>query len=657
MKKTLIFALICLVLLITSWKHESDIEKYKEVNVSSLDTSIKAQDNFYQYINGIWLKNNSIPPGETYWDNGKIISDTIFKRLRKLFEDAAANTSAQPGSMEQMIGDFYACGIDSVSLNKNGITPLQSEFQRINEITDNKSLWREIAHLVKLGPGAIFEITVGQDDKNSSKLIMAIGPTAVSMGDLDNYLIIDSRTEKIREKFLEDAQQLFVQMGEPEDLAMKNAKIVLETETQLAKSCMTSIEKHNVTAQYNKKSIAELKKLAPDINWSAFFETLGSNPDTIIAFEPLYIKQANNMAKSVSLDKWKVLLRFKLIDYASSYLRGSSYKWKRSVKVTNGELGQLVGQLYISKYFNAEAKEKVNEMVTNIIEAYKQRIEGLDWMSNESKKTALTKLEKITRKLCYPDKWKDYSGLIIKRDSWILNLFRINEFEFNNKIKKLGKPIDRTLWDILTPQTVMAAYRVGNNEIMFCAAILEPPFFDPNRSDAMNYGAIGTVIGHELTHGFDDQGSQYDADGNLQQWMTKEDSIKFHEKLKLLINQYNSYTMDSLKLDGDLAISENTADLGGVLIAFDAMKNNLKKHPEGLIDGFTPEQRFFISYAQLGRQNITHEAIRKVIKRGYSPNIYRINGPLSNMPEFYKAFNVKPGDGMFRSNDIRAVIW
>ena len=697
MKKAHLFGpAICLTLGLamfnTSCKHETDAEKYKgEVGMANFDTTAKPQQDFYQYVNGTWLKNNPIPASEAAWGSFNVLNDSIVARLRKLLETAAANKSAATGSVEQKVGDLFTTMMDSASLNKNGITPLNDEMGKINAISDNKSLWAEAARLMKIGPDVMFGFGVEQDAKISSKEVCTVGQGGMTLPAKDYYTLDIPMMKMLRGKFVDYATQIFQQMGESADASSKDAQKVLDIETQMANSSMSRIEERDITAQYNKMPMTELEKTTPNIDWATIRDVFGiKSIDTIIVAQPLFMKQLNDMTKSVSLDDWKTYMRFHLLSNEASKLTDTLSKisfnfwgrtfqgakeqqprWKRSVEGTSRSLGDLLGQLYVAKYFSPEAKAKVNEMVTNVIAAYKQRINQVSWMSAETKKYAIAKLDKITLKLCYPDKWKDYSALEIKRDAWVLNSFRINEFEFNYDMNKLGKPVDRTEWG-MSPQTVNAYYNPSMNEIVFPAAIMQPPFFDPNRDDAMNYGAMGAVIGHELTHGFDDEGCQFDAQGNMHKWWTNEDSAQFHKKLQVLIKQFDAYTIDSMSVKGELTIGENTADFGGLTIAYQALENDLKEHPEGIVDGFTPEQRFFIAWAQAWRENIRPDYQRQLITTNpHSPTIFRANGPLTNMPEFYKAFSVagnehnpemkgfeiKPGDGMYRADSVRASIW
>lgn len=697
MKKVHLFSpTVCLIVVIAQFcmscnNSKNDAEKYKgEVGLANFDTTVKPQQNFYQYVNGNWLKNNPIPASEAAWGSFNVLNDSIILRLRKIL-DVASSQETKPGSIEQKVGDLYACMMDSVDLNKDGISPLQDELEKINAISDNKSLWMESAHLMEIGPDVMFGFGIEQDAKNSAKEVCTVGQGGISLPAKDYYTQNMPMFKMLRGKFLVYATEIFQQLGESGEKASKDAQKILDIETQLANSSMSRTEERNIMAQYNKMPMTELEKTTPNIDWVTICETFGiKSIDTIIVAQPLFMKQLNKMAKSVSIGDWKTYLRFHLLSNEAGKLTDTLAKisfnfwgktfqgakvmqprWKRAVKGTNGSLGELLGQLYVAKYFSPEAKARVHEMVSNIIAAYKQRISQVSWMSPETKKYALAKLDKITLKLCYPDKWKDYSQLEIKRDAWVLNSFRINQFEFNYEKDKLGKPVDRTEWG-MSPQTVNAYYNPSMNEIVFPAAIMQPPFFDPKRDDAMNYGAIGSVIGHELTHGFDDQGSQYDAKGNLHKWWTTEDSTRFHNKLNVLIKQFNGYVIDSMNVNGALTIGENTADFGGITISYTALENDLKKHPEGIVDGFTPEERFFIAWAQAWRENIRSAYQKQLITTNpHSPNIFRANGPLSNMNEFamafsvaknkenprFKGFNIKPGDGMYRADSIKASIW
>jgi len=682
MKKVLLYSsailLILFTVFISSYK-KGDTVNSKEINRANFDTTVKPSDNFFQYVNGNWIKNNAVPASEARWGSFNIANDTNVSRVHKILIAAAAEKNKAAGSVQQKAGDYYSMALDSDKLNKDGITPLNDEFARINAITDNNSLWKESARLMTMGTNVMFRFGVGQDDKISSKEVCRTEQGGMLLPSKDYYVDTTARMKMIRSKYIEYLSQLYIKLGETPEAAALDANKVLGMETTLANAAMSQIETRDVHATYNKMPFVEFEKTTPNIDWNTCLEIYGiKSVDTIIVGQPKFLVKISDVAKSYSIDDWKTYLRihffasgpvrYSLSDEIStinfnfwgktlSGTKAMKPRWKRSVEATNGAMGELVGQLYVTKYFNPETKARVHTMVTNIITAYKERINNLTWMSPETKKYAIAKLDKITLKLCYPDKWRDYSKLEIKNDAYVLNAFRVSKYKFNYEVEKLGKPVDRTEWG-MSPQTVNAYYEPTLNEICFPAGILEFPFFEADRDDAMNYGGIGAVIGHELTHGFDDQGNQYDGDGNMRKWWTDSDSTHYFSKLGLVINQFDGFVIDSVHVKGKLTIGENTADLGGITIAYQALENDLKQHPEGIVDGFTPEQRFFIAFAQVWRQNSRTAYNRQAVNTDpHSPARFRVLGPLSNMNEFYKAFNVKPGDAMYRPDSLRAIIW
>ncbi len=682
MKKVLLYSsailLILFTVFISSYK-KGDTVNPKEINRANFDTTVKPSDNFFQYVNGNWIKNNAVPASEARWGSFNIANDTNVSRVHKILIAAAAEKNKAAGSVQQKAGDYYSMALDSDKLNKDGISPLNDEFARINAITDNNSLWKESARLMTMGTNVMFRFGVGQDDKISSKEVCRTEQGGMLLPSKDYYVDTTARMKMIRSKYIEYLSQLYIKLGETPEAAALDANKVLGMETTLANAAMSQIETRDVHATYNKMPFAEFEKTTPNIDWNTCLEIYDiKSVDTIIVGQPKFLVKISDVAKSYSIDDWKTYLRihffasgpvrYSLSDEIStinfnfwgktlSGTKAMKPRWKRSVEATNGAMGELVGQLYVAKYFNPETKARVHAMVTNIITAYKERINNLTWMSPDTKKYAIAKLDKITLKLCYPDKWRDYSKLEIKNDAYVLNAFRVSKYKFNYDIEKLGKPVDRTEWG-MSPQTVNAYYEPTLNEICFPAGILEFPFYEADRDDAMNYGGIGAVIGHELTHGFDDQGNQYDGDGNMRKWWTDSDSTHYFSKLGLVINQFDGFVIDSVHVKGKLTIGENTADLGGITIAYQALENDLKQHPEGIVDGFTPEQRFFISFAQVWRQNSRTAYNRQAVNTDpHSPARFRVLGPLSNMNEFYKAFNVKPGDAMYRPDSLRAVIW
>jgi putative endopeptidase len=646
------------------------------ISKANFDTTAKPQQDFYEYVNGNWLKNNPIPPSESSWGSFLILRDSTVTRLRNLLQASAAQ-QGKPGSMEQKLGDYYSTATDSVGMNIAGIKPLMGEFGKIDAISNFNQFWGEDAHLDKLGFNGVFGFGIGPDDKISTKEAVQFGQSGLSLPNKNYYFDTSAKFQQIRMQFVDFAGKMFMQMHENSDMAAKDAQKILSMETEIAKGCMTPIEERDVHATYNKMTYANFIKLAGSVDIKTCTDTFGlHNIDTVLISQPKFFVNLDSVTKANSLDDWKTYLKFHLLlsqaarlgdtiaginfDFYGKTLNGARKMrplWKRAVESTSGSMGELLGQLYVKNYFSPEAKEKVNDMVHHIISAYRERLNNAAWMDTATRRAAIAKLDKVTLKLCYPDKWRDYTALEIKRDAWVLNSFRVSEFAFNYNISKYGKPVDKTEWG-MSPQTVNAYYNPTANEIVFPAAIMQMPFYDPNRDVAMNYGGMGAVIGHEMTHGFDDQGAEYDADGNMHKWWTQKDSANYHARLTTLINQFDNYIIDSVHVQGKLTIGENTADLGGLTIAYYALQNEMKEHPEPVKDGFTPEQRFFISFAQVWRGNNRPQRIRMQVQNDpHSPNMFRAMGPPSDMKEFYAAFGVKQGDGMYRDSASRAVIW
>ncbi len=662
-----------------SQSKETTMTANHSVNLANFDTTIVPADNFYQYVNGNWAKNNPVPATEASWTNFNIIHDTNLHNLQTLLEDASKGKS-EPNSIKQKVGDFYSMAIDSAKLNQEGLQPLADEFKQIAAIKSTAELPAVIAHFHTIGVRPLFDIYIGADSKASTQNITTLNQGGLGLPDMDYYLSKDPAVNKIREQYISHISNMFRLMGESEQQASVIAQKIFELEKQLAKESMTRVQLRDIEAQYNKKALKDFVGSAPNFNWMNYFKALGidAKVDTLIISQPKFFAQLNNSVKSVSIEDWKNYLRWNLINasagklsdpfvqesfnFYGTVLSGSKKlkpRWKRAVQQADASLGDLLGQLYVEKYFSPDAKKKVNEMVDNLTESFKVRIKTRDWMSDETKKEAQQKLETVMRKLAYPDKWRDYSSLEIKRDAYVLNFFRANTTDFKYMTDKLGKPVDKTEWGMTTP-TVNAYYNPSYNEIVFPAGIMQMPFFDPNADDAVNYGAIGAVIGHELTHGFDDQGSQYNAAGNLKNWWTKEDSLKFKEKTNKVVDQFNHFAvLDTLHINGQLTLGENIADLGGLTIAYYAYQKSLEGKPAPeKIDGFTGNQRFFISWAQGWRGNMRPEYLKQLLKTNpHSPNVARVMAPLSNMKEFYMAFNVKEGNAMFRAEKDRPEIW
>ncbi len=683
MKKTILLsALGCAVIgstiVISSCKHSSaNADNLPTgINKADFDTTLTPQKDFYQYVNGSWLKKNPIPADQASWGSFDILYINVLNQLHTMLQDVA-KTPAQPGTLEQKLGDYYSVAMDSVKATAEGIHPLDGELAKIDEIKDMHSFWTETSRLMKMGPDVMFSFDIEPDQKVCTKEAATFAQGGMSLPNKGYYLDSSKAMETIRGKYIVYLTNIFMQMNEDESHASADARKVMSIETQLAKGAMSPIEERDVHATYNKMTYAQFTGSAPSVEWGTIFDAVGlPKLDTVIVNTPNFFIGLESVLKSTPAEDWKPYLKYHLVSHFASKLGDKLARtnfdfwnrtfagetqmkpmWERAVGTTSGSMGELLGQLYVKKYFSPEAKQKVYDMVQHLIGAYKDRINNLDWMDASTKKAAIDKLDKVTLKLCYPDKWRDYSKLDLKKDAWVSNAIRVNEFEVAYNISKYGKPVDKTEWG-MSPQTVNAYYNPTNNEIVFPAAILQPPFFDPNRDIPMNYGGIGAVIGHEMTHGFDDQGSQYDASGNMVKWWSQKDSINYFNKLGVLIKQFDNYVIDSVHVQGKLTIGENTADLGGITIAYYALQNEMKEHPEEMKDGFTPEQRFFISFATIWRSNDRPEGIKSQIQNDpHSPGMFRANGPTSDLSVFYSAFNIKPGDGMFRDSTSRAVIW
>jgi len=660
-------------------KELSNTPKNTGIDIANIDSTVKPTDDFYLFVNGNWIKNNPVPEEESRWGSFSELNDKNQAKLKAILEEAAADKAAKAGSNRQKIGTFYSLAMDSVKLNKEGISPLNEEFKAIENIKTTEDVAKLSAKYHSYGFQNLFSIYVDQDPKVSTEYITQIGQGGISLPDRDYYTKNDERSKGVRKAYLEHLTEMFKLFGDAPDKASKNAATIMQIETNFAKASMTKVEQRDLDKQYNKFSLKQLAEHTPSFNWNAYFETGGfKNVNNVIVAQPLFFKELNKAMKSVSIENWKTYLRWCVMDGAASKLSDNIAKehfkfygttllgvqkmkarWKLSLEATDKYLGDALGQLFVEKHFSAESKKRVAEMVENLIAVYRERIKTRDWMSEKTKQQAYTKLDKVMKKFGFPDKWKDYSNLEIKDDSYLANGMRASQWEFNEMVNRLGKPIDRTLW-MMTPPTINAYYNPAMNEIVFPAGIMQPVFFNPDADDAVNYGCMGAIIGHELTHGFDDQGAKYDADGNMKNWWTVEDSINFKSKTNMLVMQYDAcVAIDTFHVQGKLTLGENIADLGGLTIAYYALKKSMEGKPAPeKIDGFTPEQRFFMSWAQGWRGNMTPEYLKNMIQTNpHSPGNFRGNVPLTNMQEFYDAFGVKEGDKMYRKKEDRAVIW
>ena len=649
----------------------------KFIDASNMNTTVRPQDDFYEYANGTWLKNTPIPASESRWGSFNELQEFNRAALKTILDDVTKKNNAT-GSIEQKVADFYAAGMDSVSIDNIGLSPLQPTLNRIKNLKNYKELLNEIAVLYTEGYDPVFNLGIDQDDKNSTAIVPKFYQGGLHLPDRDYYTKTDDRSVKIRAAYNDHIVNVFKLSGSTEAEAVKARADILKFENALAKSSMTRVEMRDPEKLYNKLSVGDLEQICPQLGWSEFLATTGITNNYYIVAQPLFFKELNTLLKTGTLDEWKNYLKFDVLRANMPYLsqafvdegfnfgklfsgqKEQQSRWKRILNNTDRMLGEALGQMYVSQYFKPEAKQRLLMMLDNMNKVFQKRIAGLAWMSDATKAQAQIKLAAIIRKIGYPDKWKDYSALNINKTAgYLTNVLNTRKFLYKNEIDHLGKPVDRTLWG-MTPPTVNAYYNPSMNEIVFPAGILQFPFYDPNADDAVNYGGIVAVIGHEMTHGFDDEGRQYDASGNLKTWWTDDDAKKFDTKAKMVEDQYSAYrVLDTVSVNGKLTLGENLADLGGISMAYEAFKTySPQANSKNKIDGFTPDQRFFLSWAQVWRANMRPEAeAQQVLLDPHSPGKFRCNGPLSNMQEFYNTYNVKPGDKMYKDAVNRAKVW
>jgi putative endopeptidase len=653
-----------------------------------MDTSVKPADDFYLYANGGWVKSNPVPPEFSRWASFNELAEKNNDALHAIAEKATGGAtddskkskeSKAPSADVQKVGDFYASGMNESAIDAAKVTPLDEEFKRIDALKDRKDVLKEIGRFHSMGLHAFFFFISSQDDKDSTKVIAQAYQGGLGLPDRDYYTKDDEASKKLRDQYVEHVTKMLTMAGTPADKAAADAKKVMDLETSLAKPARTRVELRDPQKNYNKMKQAELQAMMPDFSWADYLKELKlNNAGDINVGQPDFFKAANEVFKTVAVDDWKPYLRWHLVkdmapmlssdfvnenfQFYEATLRGTKQikpRWKRVVTKTDEEIGEALGKLYVAEKFPPEAKARALEMVNNLREALSDRIKSLEWMDQPTKDQALKKLAAFGVKIGYPDKWRDYSALKIDRTSFVQNVLRADMFEIERLLKKIGKPVDRTEWGI-TPPTVNAYYNPNMNEIVFPAGILQPPFFDPKADDAVNYGGMGAVIGHEMTHGFDDQGRQYDAVGNLRDWWSKASSDEYDKRRKVVVDQYSAYEpLTGQHINGELTQGENIADIGGVKIAFMAFKKAMaKKGPQPKIDGFTPEQRFFLGYAQIWRNTQRDEDLKLRLNTDpHSPGKFRTLGPLSNFDEFQKAFEIPDGSPMMRPKDQRVNIW
>ena len=653
------------------------------LNLSNIDSTVNATDDFFQFVNGKWLNETEIPGDQGRWGSFNELRDENNSVVLSVLENAVNNKSYDEQSDQKKAGYFYSVGMDSLLAERVGITPLKPFIDQINAIANIEDLQVYLSEQETYGGGGFFSFAIFPDLKNSKVMGTYLAQGGLGLPGKEYYTKTDERSKEIREKYVLHLAKMLTLLGEDESKVAEQAELIMALETRLADASMTRVERRNIPAMYNKMSMTKVSEMAPTFNWNKYLSDLGVDGlDTIIVMQPNFIAEFEKIINEEPIDTWKHYLKWNVIDgsanflnneivqanfdFFSAELRGVKEmrpRWKRVLRMTNNSLGEAIGKLYVDETFPPEAKASALEMVDNIKVAYENRINNLDWMTDSTKQKAIEKLNKLTVKIGYPDKWKDYSTLEVsnepEKSSYFQNMMNSSKFKFDEELAKLGKPVDKELWG-MNPQTVNAYYSPLFNEIVFPAAILQPPFYNYKADAAVNFGGMGSVIGHEISHGFDDQGSRFDAEGNLQNWWSDEDAENFKARTGLLVDQFNSYEpLDSVSVNGELTLGENIGDLGGINAAYDGLANYLEKNGNpGLIDGLTPQQRFFFSYATIWRIKYKDETLRTQVNTDpHSPGMYRANGPLTNLPTFYEAFGVKEGDDMWKPDSLRVKIW
>src|SRR5213594_4036808 len=646
------------------------------LDLTAMDKSVDACVDFYQYACGGWQSNNPIPPDQTSWDVYRKLYEDNLKYLRSILEQAGS-VEANPDVVTRRIGDFYTACMDELTVEKRGLAPLKTDLNAISRVRSERQLAQIVGRLqLTYGSAILFRQSSTQDPDNSEQQIAELDQGGLGLPDRDYYTKDDDKTKEIQARYVQHVERVFELMGDDAGTAKRNASTIMTLETLLAKASMTRVDRRDPYKLKHKMNLAELSKLAPKFDWAVYYKELHYPSFEIVNVAPPdFFRELNVQLERVSVANWKAYLRYRVVDSASPYLSSTfaeenfnfyrkylrgvedlQPRWKRCVQYTDGNLGEALGQIYVRKTFGPEAEARTLDMVRRIEDAMSKRIRDLDWMSPETKQQALEKLAGIRNKIGHPQKWRDYSSVRITRDDFRGNVARASEFERRRQINKVGKPVDRGEWQ-MTPPTVNAYYDPQMNDINFPAGVLQPPLFDAKLDDAPNYGNTGGIIGHELTHGFDDEGRQFDAKGNLKDWWTKADAAEFEKRAACISNQYSQYSVvDDIKINGKLTLGEDTADLGGLRLAYMAWKDETKNQKLEPLEGFTPEQRFFIAYGQSWCGNTRDETKRlRATVDPHSPDKYRTNGVVSNTPEFQEAFHCKAGAPMVRENRCR--VW
>jgi putative endopeptidase len=646
-------------------------------SISYMDRSVDPAKDFYSFADGQWVKGNPVPADKARWGGFVQLAERNSFLIHRLLEEAATNNSPK-GTPQREVADFYISAMDTNRLEKLRFKPIAESLREIDRVNSTQDLFRLLARFHDEGIGGIFDADVSPDERQSSIYALELGQGGLSLPDRDYYL--EDSFGKQRQAYREHVTRMFTLLGEKPEDAATNARIVLDLETDLAKASRSRVDLRDPNKNYNKFTKAELLEKNPAIAWRVYLSDrdLAGAPYAIVG-QPEFFEAVNKLITSRPLSDWKVYLRWHVLHASAPFLFHDVEKenfnfygkvlsgqpeqeprWKRAYHTLDRSIGEAVGQLYVEQYFPPDAKKRMNDLVDSLKAVFRDHLEKVDWMTEATRSKALAKFDRFTQKIGYPDKFRDYSSIKIKRDDYLGNVQRSAAFEEHREIVRVGKPVDRTEWD-MTPPTVNAYFNPVQNEIVFPAGILQPPFFDLTEDDAVNYGAIGVVIGHEMTHGYDDEGRKYDADGNLNEWWTKADAKEFDARAQKVVDEYSAFeVLPGMHVNGKLTLGENLADLGGISIAYDALERILAKDPSKrkIIDGFTPEQRFFISFAQVWRTNIRDaEARRLATVDPHSPGRFRAVGPLQNFQPFFEAFNIKPGDLMWRAPELRAHVW